>query len=215
MGWFLDLSDRFFNLKKPHRRLFQRSIPEGVNYFFCLGGIAFFLFLLLYATGFMLAMYYIPSEADAYRSISDLHQEVRLGGFVRSLHKWSAHLFIVAIVLHTVRVFVYKAYRHPREFNWVVGVLTLVVALASGFTGYLLPWDQKAYWATEVGTAMAGEIPWIGPALMVMLRGGADVTGATLTRFYALHVIALPLLMCLLLWIHFHLVKQQGVKGGL
>jgi quinol-cytochrome oxidoreductase complex cytochrome b subunit len=215
MGWFLDLSDRFFNLKKPHRRLFQRAIPEGVNYFFCLGGIAFFLFLLLYATGFMLAMYYIPSEAGAYRSISDLHQEVRLGGFVRSLHKWSAHLFIVAIVLHTVRVFVYKAYRHPREFNWVVGVLTLVVALASGFTGYLLPWDQKAYWATEVGTAMAGEIPWVGPALMVMLRGGADVTGATLTRFYALHVIALPLLMCLLLWIHFHLVKQQGVKGGL
>jgi quinol-cytochrome oxidoreductase complex cytochrome b subunit len=215
MGWFLDLSDRFFNLKKPHRGLFQRSIPEGVNYFFCLGGIAFFLFLLLFATGFMLAMYYIPSEADAYRSISDLHQQVRLGGFVRSLHKWSAHLFIVAILLHTVRVFIYKAYRHPREFNWVVGVLTLVVALASGFTGYLLPWDQKAYWATEVGTAMAGEIPWVGPALMVMLRGGADVTGATLTRFYALHVIALPLLMCLLLWIHFHLVKQQGVKGGL
>lgn len=215
MGWFLERSDQFFGIKKPHRRVSRQPLPEGVNYFFCLGGIAFTLFLLLYATGFMLSIYYVPSEADAYRSIVHLQREVRLGAFIRSLHKWSAHLFIVAILLHTVRVFIYKAYRHPRELNWIVGVLTLVAALASGFTGYLLPWDQKAYWATEVGTAMAGEIPGVGPALMMMLRGGAEVSGATLTRFYALHIIALPLFMCLLLWIHFHLVKQRGVKGGL
>ena len=215
MGIFYRWLDRNFGIKKPHPRFLYRHIPEGVNYTFCLGGVAFALFILLFASGLMLAIYYIPSDKEAFASIVRLHNEVPLGGFVRSFHKWSANLLIVAIVLHTIRVFVYKAYRHPRELNWIVGVMTMVVALASGFTGYLLPWNQKAYWATEVGTAMARTIPLIGPYLCRFLRGGENITGATLIRFYAFHVVYLPLVMGLLLWAHFHLVKQQGIKGGL
>lgn len=215
MSTLIDWLDRNFGIKKPHKKLFQRTIPEGVNYFYCFGGIAFTLFLMLFATGMLLALYYVPSEKGAYESIVFIQKEVRFGAFVRSLHKWSAHLLIVAIIIHTVRVFVYKAYRDPRELNWIAGSMTLIVAMASGFTGYLLPWDAKAYWATEVGTAMAGTVPLIGRYLMVLLRGGEDVTGATLIRFYALHVIFLPLIMCIVLWAHFHLIKRQGVKGGL
>lgn len=215
MSAVMDWLDRRFGIKRPHGRLFYRNIPDEVNYFFCLGGVAFTLFLLLFATGMLLSLHYVPSAESAYRSIATIEREVRLGGLIRSLHKWSAHLFIVAILLHTVRVFVFKAYRPPRELNWIVGTMTLVAAMASGFTGYLLPWDAKAYWATKVGTAMAGTIPVAGRALMLLLRGGEDVSEATLIRFYALHVVYLPLFMSLLLWTHFHLVKRQGVKAAL
>jgi quinol-cytochrome oxidoreductase complex cytochrome b subunit len=215
MGRFLEWFDRNFGIKRPHRRFLYRSIPEGVNYFFCLGGIAFTLFILLVVSGLMLAIYYVPSENDAFASILYIHNEVRFGRLIRSFHKWSANLFIISIILHTIRVFVYKAYRHPRELNWIVGSLTLILAFGSGFTGYLLPWDQKAYWATEVGTSMVKTLPLLGPYICYFLRGGADITGATLIRFYAIHILYLPLFMCLLLWAHFHLVKQQGVKGGL
>lgn len=215
MGYFFEWLDRYFGIKKPHRRFLYRPIPEGVNYFFCLGGIAFTLFIMLFASGLMLAIYYIPSEGEAFASIVRINTQVRLGWWVRSFHKWSANMFIIAIILHSIRVFVYKAYRHPRELNWMAGSMTLFLALASGFTGYLLPWDQKAYWATEVGTAMVRTIPLIGPYLCIFLRGGEDVTGATLIRFYAMHILYLPLFMCLVLWAHFHLVKRQGVKGGL
>lgn len=215
MGILFDWLDRNFGIKKPHRRFFYRPIPEGVNYFFCLGGIAFTLFIMLFASGLMLAIYYVPSENEAFASIVHITNEVRFGWFIRAFHKWSANLFIVTIILHTIRVFIYKAYRHPREFNWIAGSMTLVIALASGFTGYLLPWDQKAYWATEVGTSMAKTVPILGPYICWFLRGGEDITGATLIRFYTVHVLYLPLLMCLVLWAHFHLVKRQGVKGGL
>lgn len=215
MGTLFDWLDRTFGIKKPHRRFLYRPIPEGVNYFFCLGGIAFILFILLFATGLMLSIFYVPSENEAYASILHINNEVRFGWFIRAFHKWSANLFIVAIILHTIRVFIYKAYRHPRELNWIVGSLTLVLAFASGFTGYLLPWDQKAYWATQVGTSIARTVPLIGPYLCHFLQGGEGITSATLIRFYAIHVLYLPLLMCLALWAHFHLVKKQGIKGGL
>jgi quinol-cytochrome oxidoreductase complex cytochrome b subunit len=215
MGRLIEWLDHKFGLKKPHRRFLYRQIPEGVNYYFCLGGIAFTLFIMLFASGLMLAIYYVPAENEAFASIVRMTQEVRFGAFVRSLHKWSAHLFIVAMILHAIRVFIYKAYRPPRELNWIVGALTLILAFASGFTGYLLPWDQKAYWATEVGTSMARTVPLIGPYVCYFLRGGEEITGVTLVRFYAFHVLYLPLGISLLLWAHFHLVKQQGVKGGL
>ena len=215
MGYLFDWLDRHFGIQKPHRRFLYRPIPDGVNYFFCLGGIAFTLFIMLFASGLLLAIYYVPSESEAFASIVRINNEVRFGWFIRSFHKWSANLLMVAITLHTIRVLIYKAYRHPRKLNWIAGASTFIAALASGFTGYLLPWDQKAYWATEVGTAMAKTVPLLGPYLCFFLRGGEEVTGATLIRFYAIHVIYLPLIMCLLLWAHFHLVKQQGIKGGL
>jgi quinol-cytochrome oxidoreductase complex cytochrome b subunit len=160
-------------------------------------------------------MYYVPSEAEAFRSIVRINNDVLLGWFIRSFHKWSANLLIISVILHTIRVFIYKAYRPPRELNWIAGSLTLIVALASGFTGYLLPWDQKAYWATEVGTSMASTVPVFGKYMLYLVRGGEDIAGSTLIRFYSMHTLYFPTIMILLLWAHFHMIKKQGVKGGL
>ena len=215
MGRIFDWIDDRFGVKQPHRKFLSRNIPEGVNYTFCLGGAAFTLFIMLLLSGLLLSLYYVPSERDAFNSIVRLQREVRFGWFVRSFHKWSANLLIITIMLHTIRVFLYKAYRPPRELNWIAGSLTLIMAFASAFTGYLLPWNQKAYWATEVGTSMADTVPFIGKYLLYLVRGGEDVTGVTLIRFYAMHVLYLPFLMFVILWAHLHIVKRQGVKGGL
>ncbi|GBE02335.1 cytochrome b6 [bacterium BMS3Bbin06] len=215
MGQILDWLDSRFGIKMPHRRFLERPLPERVGYLYCLGGVALTLFISLFVTGLLLSFYYIPSEDEAFHSILRITREVRFGWFIRSLHKWSAQLLILSIILHTLRVILHRAYRPPRELNWIAGTLTLAVALASGFTGYLLPWDQKAYWATEVGTSMAKTVPFIGKGLLYLLRGGPDVDGATLIRFYSLHVLWLPLIMILLLWAHFHMVKRQGISGGL
>ncbi|MBF0537125.1 MAG: cytochrome b N-terminal domain-containing protein [Nitrospirae bacterium] len=182
---------------------------------YCLGGASLFFYLVLFATGLLLSMYYIPSETEAYDSILRLQREVNLGWFIRAIHKWSATFLILFILAHTLRVFYSKAYRSPKELNWVVGCLTLVLSFASGFTGYLLPWDQKAYWATEVGTSMAGTVPGVGQFLINFVRGGFDVSQATLIRFYSIHVLWLPAGMSILLWSHFHMVKRQGIKKPL
>lgn len=215
MGKVFDWLDGRFSLRRPHRRFFQRYIPEDLDYSYCLGGMAFTFFLLLAATGLLLSFYYVPSEREAYQSILTITEEVTLGRLIRGTHKWSATLFIVCIMLHALRVFVSRAYRPPRELNWMVGVLTFVLAMASGFTGYLLPWDQKAYWATEVGTSMLQTVPLAGEQLMHAVRGGPEVRGATLIRFYSLHVLFLPALISLLLIAHFHMVKRQGISRPL
>jgi quinol-cytochrome oxidoreductase complex cytochrome b subunit len=202
-------------VKDSHKRFLQRPVPQNINYSYCLGGMAFTYFLILVFTGLLLSLYYIPSEKEAFKSIVMINEDVRLGWLVRSLHKWAAHLFIIFIILHIIRVFVSRAYRPPRELNWMAGVLGFVVAMASGFTGYLLPWDQKAYWATEVGTAMFGTVPFIGEYLLYMVRGGAYVDGMTLIRFYSLHVLYLPVSMAIILWAHFHMVKRQGIAKNL
>jgi quinol-cytochrome oxidoreductase complex cytochrome b subunit len=215
MGRIFDWLDSRFGIKEPHKRFLVRHLPENVNYSYCLGGMSFVFFLILLSTGILLSFYYVPSEKQAFKSVLYITNEVPLGWLVRSIHKWSASLFIVFIILHAIRVFVSKAYRPPRELNWMAGVLSFLFAMTSGFTGYLLPWDQKAYWATEVGTAMLSVIPIIGEELMILVRGGTDITGDTLIRFYSIHVLCLPLLMVLILWVHFHIIKRQGISGGL
>jgi len=213
MGKIFDWIDRRFGVKEPHKKFLQRPAfgsPEKVNYGYCLGGAAFIYFLMLACTGLLLSMYYVPSEKEAFKSVAAITNDVTLGWLIRSIHKWSANLFIIFIMLHTIRVFVSRAYRPPRELNWMAGVLGLVIAMASGFTGYLLPWDQKAYWATEVGTSMFGTVPLIGDYLMRFVRGGLDIDGATLIRFYSMHVLFLPASMAMILWAHFHMVKRQG-----
>ncbi len=215
MGKILDWLDSRFGIKAPHQRFLQRPLPKRLSYLYCLGGVAFTLFLCLLFSGLLLSIHYVPSQDEAFHSVVRITREVRLGWFVRSIHKWSANLLIVFIILHTIRVVVHRAYRPPRELNWLVGAMTLVIAFASGFTGYLLPWDQKAYWATEVGTSMAGTIPLVGKYLLYLVRGGPEVNGVTLIRFYSLHVLWLPLCMGILLWAHFHMVKRQGISGGL
>jgi len=215
VGRVFEWIDSRFGIKTPHRRFLQRPIPPGVNYSYCFGGAAFTLFLVSVVTGLFLSLSYVPSEAEAFRSIVRIQEDVRLGWLIRSIHKWSANLLIVFVMLHAVRVLVTCAYRPPRELNWMVGVSTFVLLMASGFTGYLLPWDQKAYWATVVGTSMAKSVPGIGEFLLLAVRGGPEVDGSTLIRFYSLHVLYLPLSMFILLWGHFHMVKRQGISGGL
>jgi len=214
MKWF-DFINARFGFTNRHRRLLDKPVPAGINYLTCFGGITFTLFVMQVLTGLLLSLYYTPSDADAYRSIQRLQLEVPLGRLLRSVHYWSANLMVVTIVLHMLRVFVAGAYKKPRELNWVAGSLLLVLTLGFGFTGYLLPWDQKAYWATVVGTNMLGSVPFIGPALASVLRGGIDVTSQTLLRFYSMHILWLPLFTAFFLWVHFHIIRRLGVSGGM
>ena len=214
MKWF-DFINARLGFTNRHRRVLSKPVPEGLNYLTCFGGITFTLFVMQVLTGLLLSLYYTPSDADAYRSIQRLQLEVPLGRLLRSVHYWSANLMVVTIVLHMLRVFVAGAYKKPRELNWVAGSLLLVLTLGFGFTGYLLPWDQKAYWATVVGTNMLGSVPFIGPSLASVLRGGIEVTGQTLLRFYSMHILWLPLFTAFFLWVHFHIIRKLGVSGGM
>jgi quinol-cytochrome oxidoreductase complex cytochrome b subunit len=198
-----------------HRRVLDKPVPGWINYFYCFGGITFTLFLVQIVTGLLLSVHYSPSEAEAYRSIQQLSRVVPLGNLLRSTHHWAANLMVVMVVLHMYRVFITGSYKNPRELNWVAGAFLFVMTLSFGFTGYLLPWDQKAYWATVVGTNMLGSVPFIGPDLAALLRGGAEVTGQTLLRFYSMHILWLPLFTALFLWVHFHILRRVGISGGL
>jgi quinol-cytochrome oxidoreductase complex cytochrome b subunit len=209
----LDYLNTRLGFTSMHRKVMDKPVPGWINYFYCFGGIAFTLYLVLLLTGLLLSVHYTPSEAGAYRSIQRMQQVVPLGGLFRSLHRWAAYLMIVMVVLHMLRVFITGSYKKPRELTWVAGCLLLMLTLAFGFTGYLLLWDQKAYWATVIGTNMLGSTPFIGQYLADFARGGAEVTGDTLLRFYSLHVIWFPLLVALLLWVHFHIIRKLGISG--
>jgi quinol-cytochrome oxidoreductase complex cytochrome b subunit len=198
-----------------HRRILDKPVPGWINYFYCFGGITFTLFVILLLTGLLLSSYYIPSESDAYRSIQRLHRDVPLGGFIRATHHWAGNLMVVTIVLHMLRVFITGSYKNPRELHWVAGSFLLVLTLSFGFTGYLLPWDQKAYWATVIGTNMVDSTPLVGTFLAGLVRGGAEVTGSTLLRFYSMHILWLPLFTAIFLWLHFHMIKRTGISGGM
>ncbi len=177
------------------------------------GGIALFLFGIQVVTGTLLALYYKPTPEAAYESVQFVTSDVSFGWLIRSMHHWAANLMILFVVLHLVRVFFQAAYKYPRELTWVIGGGLLLVTLGFGFTGYLLPWDQRAYWATVVGTDIAGSVPLIGDALLQLLRGGADVTGDTMSRFFGIHVLVLPLALAGLLALHLLLVHQLGLAN--
>lgn len=177
---------------------------------FYLGGFASACFLILMVTGLFLMFYYRPSVPEAYEDMKDLEFVVSAGVFLRNLHRWSAHVMVALVFLHMVRVFFAGAYRPPREFNWVIGVVLLVITLLMSFTGYLLPWDQLAYWAITVGTNMANSVPLVGPSIRFLLLGGNTIGGATLTRFFVLHCVALPLALILTLAVHIWRVRKDG-----
>lgn len=209
----LDYFNTRMGLSSRHRRVMDKPVPGWINYFYCFGGITFTLFLVQLLTGLLLSMHYTPSEADAYTSIQRLSQTVPLGGLLRSVHKWAANLMVVMVLLHMIRVFITGSYKNPRELTWVAGSLLFGLTLAFGFTGYLLPWDQKAYWATVVGTNMLGSVPVVGPQFAAFVRGGAEVTGQTLLRFYSMHMLWFPMLTAFFLWIHFHIIRKVGISG--
>jgi quinol-cytochrome oxidoreductase complex cytochrome b subunit len=192
-----------------------------VWYTWCLGGVSFLLFCILIVTGVLLMFYYRPTVEHAYRDMKDLEFGVTFGRFLRNLHRWAAHGMVLTVIGHMARVFYTGSYKPPREFNWVVGMCLLVLTLFLSFTGYLLPWDQLAYWAVTVGTSMARATPLIGADgpfrlvdtsndLSFYLLGGRTVGAGTLLRFYVLHIIALPLVMIVLIGVHFWRIRKDG-----
>lgn len=183
---------------------------HSIWYYF--GGVSLFFFIIQVVTGILLTFYYKGSSEQAYESIKFIMSKVEFGWLIRSIHAWSANLFIFTIFIHMFSVFFERTYRKPRELTWVTGVLLFFLSLAFGFSGYLLPWNELAYFATKVGTDIVGVVPIIGEPLKLLLRGSEDVTGATLSRFFAFHVMLLPLIFSLILFIHLLLVQIQGMS---
>jgi quinol---cytochrome c reductase cytochrome b subunit, bacillus type len=186
-----------------------------VSYSLCLGGLSFFLFILLTISGLFLMFYYVPSTDQAYQNIKDLQFVAVFGLVIRNIHRWAAHGMVITVWLHMARVFYQGAYKPPREFNWVIGTTLLLITLLLSFSGYLLPWDQLAVWAITVGTNMAKYAPIAGPFTRYVMLGGRTVAQGALIRFYVLHVIALPLIGFVLMVIHFWRVRKDGFTGGL
>ena len=208
-GW---LDDRFHwaELLGP---LKKKSVPvHSLSYWYFLGGITLFLFLIQVCTGILLLLYYRPSANEAFESVQYIMTRVQFGWLVRSIHSWAANLTIFTAFAHMFSVVFLRAYRKPRELTWVSGMLLLFLAMGFGFSGYLLPWNTLAFFATKVGTEITGQVPVIGHSLMVFLRGGEDVTGATLTRFFGFHVAVLPGLTTLLVLLHLALVQNFGIS---
>ncbi|MCC6955426.1 MAG: cytochrome b N-terminal domain-containing protein [Anaerolineales bacterium] len=181
-----------------------------VTYSFGLGVMSIIVFLILSVTGLLLMFYYTPTIERAYTYILHLQTQVPFGQLLRNLHRWAAHFMVIVVVLHMARVFYTGAYKPPREFNWVIGVLLLLLTFGASFTGYLLPWDQLAFWAITVGTSVAAYAPGAGPTLRTFLLGGAEVGQEALTRFYALHVMLIPMGIALLTSIHIWRVRKDG-----
>lgn len=212
----VDWVDERYTITGPLEKILNKPVPKhATRWFYCLGGITAFLFVVQVVTGIFLAVYYKPTPAEAYASIQYIETQVRFGTAMRAIHHWAANGMIVMCVAHALRVFITGAYKAPRELNWVGGVLLLILTLAFGFTGYLLPWDQQAYWATTIGTEMAGGVPDIGTPALVFLRAGWMVTGQTLIRFYAMHVLVLPIMTTILMLLHFLMVRRQGIAKPL
>lgn len=181
-----------------------------VGYTFGLGLISFYLFLILVLSGILLMFYYTPSTQLAYRSMKDLEFIVSFGVVLRNAHRWSAHAMVAFAFLHMCRVFYTGSYKSPREFNWVIGVCLLILTLLLSFTGYLLPWDQLAFWAVTVGSNIAAYMPWIGEYVRFLLLGGNEVGQMALLRFYVLHIALLPLVASLLMGVHFWRIRKDG-----
>lgn len=205
-----------YQTKEVMEKVLNKPVPLwATRWWYCLGGITALLFVVQAITGIMLAFYYQPTPDAAYTSIQYIETSVRFGAGVRAIHHWSANGMIVMVFAHMLRVFIMGAFKAPRELNWMSGVILFITTLAFGFTGYLLPWDQRAYWATTVGSEIAGAIPSIGQLVLVFLRVGWDITAVTLSRFYALHVIVLPILILVVMLMHFLMVRRQGLKEPL
>ncbi|MDX6468604.1 MAG: menaquinol-cytochrome c reductase cytochrome b subunit [Gaiellaceae bacterium] len=190
-----------------------RKVPGDINWMQTLGSATLTAFIVQAVTGVILAMYYRPTPEAAYSSIQNITDHVTMGWLVRGMHKWGASVFIILMFLHMGRVFLFGAYKYPRELNWIVGVLILAMGMLEGFTGYLLPWDQTAYWASVVGINLNGTAPFLGPFLAQFLRGGQEISGTTLTHFYSLHMLVIPGAIIGLITLHLYLIIRLGVTS--
>lgn len=204
--------DERLGLSSIYNLVFDRKVPK-VNWWFTLGSASLFLFVMQGITGMFLAVYYVPDPQKAYASIQFIMDGVTFGWLIRGIHHWGATLMVIFVFVHMLRTFFMGAYKFPREITWVTGVILLLATLGMGFTGYLLPWNQRAYWATTVGTAIAGTVPVLGDFILRVLRGGTDLSAVTLARFFAVHIWFLPVIIISLIGIHFYLVIRLGISS--
>lgn len=201
--------DERLNLQGMYKNILDRPEPLG-TWWNTLGSASLFLFLLQGATGIFLMVYYTPSPDHAYDSIQYIMNGVAFGWLVRGIHHWGASLMVLVVFIHMVRVFVTASFKYPRELTWLVGIGLLLSTVGMGFTGYLLPWHQQAYWATTVGTRIAGSVPFIGDFIMKALRGGPDLSALTLQRFFSAHIWMLPAILAGLIGVHLYLIIKHG-----
>ena len=211
MGKLFAWLDRRLDLRSARRALLDREVPDRLTWWHTLGSATLTVFVVQAVTGIVLATFYSPSPDHAYDSIQFIQHQVTSGSLLRGIHHWSASAMVVLVVAHMIRVFSMGAYKYPREANWLLGAALFVIVLGFSFTGYLLPWDQKAYWATAVGTSIAGTTPLVGSFLLSVLRGGGELGAATLSRFYAFHVLLFPALLGLVVLLHLVMVIRQGI----
>ena len=204
------LDDRL-GLRGIYATVLDRKVPR-VNWSFTLGSATLFLVVLQGVTGILLSVYYVPHPEQAYDSINYIMNEVTLGWLIRGIHLWGATLMVITVFLHLLRTFFYGAYKYPRELTWITGVLLLLIVLGMGFTGYLLPWNQRSYWATTVGTSITETVPFIGNFVNQALRGGEDLSTLTLARFFSAHIWMLPAALLGTLGIHLYLVVRLGIS---
>jgi len=210
----VDWIDERTALSPGVRWLMFRKVPKGINWAYALGSATLFAFLNQAVTGVFLAMYYRPDVAGgAYESIRNINDNVFLGQFVHGMHKWGASVMIILIFMHMGRVFFFGAYKYPRELTWIIGVVLLILTMAMGFTGYLLPFDQRSYWATIVGVNINNTGPFIGPYMGDFLRAGPEFGATTLSRFYAIHMLLIPGIMAALIGFHLYLVTKLGISA--
>ena len=209
----VDWIDERTSLSGGVRWMLFRKVPKGTNWFYTLGSAAMFAFLSQAVTGVFLAMYYDPSPTRAYESIRYVTNDAFLGQFVRGMHKWGSTVMVILVFLHMGRTFFFGAYKYPRELNWVIGVVLLILTMTMSFTGYLLPFDQRYYWATIVGVNINGTGPLIGPYLSDFLRAGPEFGATTLSRFYAIHMMLVPGLLAALIGAHLYLVAKLGTTA--
>nr|NP_849013.1 cytochrome b6 [Cyanidioschyzon merolae strain 10D]Q85G16.1 RecName: Full=Cytochrome b6 [Cyanidioschyzon merolae strain 10D]QFV16972.1 cytochrome b6 [Cyanidioschyzon merolae]QFV17150.1 cytochrome b6 [Cyanidioschyzon merolae]BAC76175.1 cytochrome b6 [Cyanidioschyzon merolae strain 10D] len=193
----------------------SKYVPPHVNIFYCLGGMTLTCFLVQVATGFAMTFYYRPTVAEAFSSVEYMMTQVNFGWLIRSLHRWSASMMVLMMILHIFRVYLTGGFKKPRELTWITGVILGVLTVSFGVTGYSLPWDQVGYWACKIVTGVPEAIPVVGSSLVELLRGDVSVGQATLTRFYSLHTLVLPVLSLVFMLAHFLMIRKQGISGPL
>jgi quinol-cytochrome oxidoreductase complex cytochrome b subunit len=204
--------DERLGLTTIYNTTLDRKVPK-VNWWFTLGSASLFLFVMQGVTGILLSIYYVPSPDHAYDSIQYIMTSVAFGWLIRGIHHWGATLMVIVVFIHMLRTFFFAAYKYPREFTWFTGVILLLATLGMGFTGYLLPWNQRAYWATTVGTSIAGTIPYLGTFITRVLRGGAELSAVTLVRFFSVHIWWLPLVIGAMIGVHLYMVIKLGISS--
>ena len=193
----------------------SKYVPPHVNIFYCLGGITLTCFIVQVATGFAMTFYYRPTVTEAFSSVEYIMTSVNFGWLIRSVHRWSASMMVLNMILHVCRVYLTGGFKKPRELTWVTGVALASVTVSFGVTGYSLPWDQVGYWACKIVTGVPDAVPIVGGLLVEVLRGGVSVGQSTLTRFYSAHTFVLPVVAVVLMLTHFVMIRKQGISGPL